>query len=113
MDSSKAIELATGPGGALVVLIGGLWALYVLATRYAFPLVSAVTNRHLRQFDTLLLQHNEANKSFIIALNEITTTNRAVQREVAEMRSELGDVSDKVSSLAMNLHYGKDKKDAA
>lgn len=99
MSADTLITHALGPVGALVVALGILVVLYRLIVNHGIPLVQKLAERHLAQFDTLLIQHRVSGEATVNALHEIGKTQVVHQQILAQVQQDLREVSDKVEAL--------------
>jgi len=75
---SHVVPLLAGPGAAVIVLVGVLYALYSMAVKHAVPLAGTLAKRHLDQIDTLIATQ----KAESVA---ITKTLSSIDRRLARL----------------------------
>lgn len=54
MDIETLAPLLTGPGSAVLVLLGVIFGVYRVTVRYLVPMVSRIADRHLAVCDALI-----------------------------------------------------------
>ena len=92
---SHLIPLLAGPGAAVIVLVGVLYALYTMAVKHAMPLAGTLAKRHLDQIDTLIATQ----KAESVA---ITKTLSSIDRRLARLEglTDAGQFSGNPGALS-------------
>lgn len=71
MDIDKVVDLATGPGGALVIVLIFLVGLYRLSRDFIIPMMKASVDRHLDQVDKMMSMHSDEHRAIMDVLTSI------------------------------------------
>ena len=92
---SQLIPLLAGPGAAVIVLVGVLYALYSLTVKHGMPMVGTLAKRHLDQIDTLIATQ----KAESIA---ITKTLSSIDRRLARLEglTDAGQFTPNLGALS-------------
>jgi hypothetical protein len=56
--SFEILDLMIGPMGGLVTVFVVLYSVYILLKRYIIPMIQGAINRHLEQFEKIIISHD-------------------------------------------------------
>jgi len=96
MEILPIIQAATGPAGAIVVLLLVLIGLYKIATLHAVPLASAWVKDQRDNFKEIMREHAKDREIFKDSIQILAKRSDKIEDDVSEIKSDLRIIKEKV-----------------
>ncbi len=84
--------MATGPFGALAIMILILGGIYKVVTTQGFPLLKEYVQNQQKNVEAILAEHKKDRETFESAINKLTTRQERVEEELGEIKTEIKNI---------------------
>ena len=80
------INALLGPGGALMVAVGGLYAVWTLITKHLMPIAVRFIDMQQGRWEQLIEEHREDRVMFKSALEDMVDRMKDVETEITDLK---------------------------
>ncbi len=89
------LAMATGPFGALAIMILILGGIYKVATTQAFPLLKEYVQNQQKNVEAILSEHKKDRETFESAIAQLTKRQENIEQELGEIKTDIKSIKGK------------------
>jgi hypothetical protein len=87
--------MATGPFGALGIMMLILAGIYKVATTQAFPLLKEYVQNQQKNVEAILSEHKKDRETFEGAISQLTKRQAHIEQELGEIKTDIKTIKGK------------------
>jgi hypothetical protein len=88
-------EIAVGPGGAVIVLLLVLGAIYKMITSHAFPILKSYLKQNQENLENIMEEHKEDRKAFESAILGLSKRQDRFEEDLTDVRLNIQIIKER------------------
>lgn len=91
----SALTLATGPAGAVVVLLVILVGVWHVANKNVFPLIKGFIEQNQKNLENIMTEHSKDRMAFEKAITSLTKRQDKFEDDIIDIKADIRIIKDR------------------